>query len=164
MKSFAIAVLLTATAAAQDPAYDAATLSSVIRQASFEFSNEQLYRDESAWNGKVISFTGYMVDRPAIGKGKSPYIQLTGNGVNGLISVIAQYDVKLPVKKVYDSEVPVVTTGQHLRFVAEIRKAENFLSVNGVWMYLPVVKLLAIYQQNDASMERALWVAKEFAR
>lgn len=164
MKSFAIAVLLTATAAAQDPAYDAATLSSVIRQASFEFSNEQLYRDETAWNGKVISFTGYMVDRPAIGKGKSPYIQLTGNGVNGLINVIAQYDVKLPVKKVYDSEVPVVTTGQHLRFVAEIRKAENFLSVNGVWMYLPVVKLLAIYQQNDASMERALWVAKEFAR
>jgi len=164
MKSFAIAVLLTATAAAQDPAYDAATLSSVIRQASFEFSNEQLYRDESAWNGKVISFTGYMVDRPAIGKGKSPYIQLTGNGVNGLINVFAQYDVKLPVKKVYDSEVPVVTTGQHLRFVAEIRKAENFLSVNGVWMYLPVVKLLAIYQQNDASMERALWVAKEFAR
>lgn len=164
MKSFAIAVLLTATAAAQDPAYDAATLSAVIRQASFEFSNEQLYRDETAWNGKVISFTGYMVDRPAIGKGKSPYIQLTGNGVNGLISVIAQYDVKLPVKKVYDSEVPVVTTGQHLRFVAEIRKAENFLSVNGVWMYLPVVKLLAIYQQNDASMERALWVAKEFAR
>lgn len=164
MKSFIIALLLTATAAAQDPAYDAATLSAVIRQASFEFSNEQLYRDETAWNGKVISFTGYMVDRPAIGKGKSPYIQLTGNGVNGLISVIAQYDVKLPVKKVYDSEVPVVTTGQHLRFVAEIRKAENFLSVNGVWMYLPVVKLLAIYQQNDASMERALWVAKEFAR
>lgn len=164
MKSFIIALLLTATVAAQDPAYDAATLSAVIRQASFEFSNEQLYRDETAWNGKVISFTGYMVDRPAIGKGKSPYIQLTGNGVNGLISVIAQYDVKLPVKKVYDSEVPVVTTGQHLRFVAEIRKAENFLSVNGVWMYLPVVKLLAIYQQNDASMERALWVAKEFAR
>jgi len=155
---------LTAFAAGQGPDYDATALSAVVRQASFEFYNELLYRDEPAWKGRVISFSGYMVDRPAIGKGKSPYIQLMGNGVNGLISVIAQYDGKLPVKQVYGTDVPVVTTGQHLRFLAEIRTAENFLSVNGVWMYLPVVKLLAIYQQDDAELKRALWVSRELRR
>lgn len=164
MRTLLLSMTLTAFAAGQGPDYDATALSAVVRQASFEFYNELLYRDEPAWKGRVISFSGYMVDRPAIGKGKSPYIQLMGNGVNGLISVIAQYDGKLPVKQVYGTEVPVVTTGQHLRFLAEIRTAENFLSVNGVWMYLPVVKLLAIYQQDDAELKRALWVSRELRR
>lgn len=164
MRTLFLSVTLTAFAAGQGPDYDATALSAVVRQASFEFYNELLYRDEPAWKGRVISFSGYMVDRPAIGKGKSPYIQLMGNGVNGLISVIAQYDGKLPVKQVYGTDVPVVTTGQHLRFLAEIRTAENFLSVNGVWMYLPVVKLLAIYQQDDAELKRALWVSRELRR
>ncbi|KAB2924337.1 MAG: hypothetical protein F9K22_06455 [Bacteroidetes bacterium] len=164
MRTLLLSMTLTAFAAGQGPDYDATALSAVVRQASFEFYNELLYRDEPAWKGRVISFSGYMVDRPAIGKGKSPYIQLMGNGVNGLISVIAQYDGKLPVKQVYGTDVPVVTTGQHLRFLAEIRTAENFLSVNGVWMYLPVVKLLAIYQQDDAELKRALWVSRELRR
>jgi hypothetical protein len=149
---------------AQEVHYDTKTMEQVIRTASFEFCNEYFYRDEPAWTSRVISFTGYMVERPAISKGKMQYIQLRGNGVNGPISVIALYDIKLPVRKVYDSEVPIVTTGQHLRFLAEIKRAENFISVSGVWIYLPVVQLMAIYQQDDANMQHPLWVSKEFIR
>lgn len=149
---------------AQEVNYDTKTMEQVIRTASFEFCNEYFYRDEPAWKSRVISFSGYMVDKPAISKSKMQYIQLMGNGVNGLISVIALYDNKLPVRKVYDNDVPIVTTGQHLRFLAEIKRAENFISVNGVWVYLPVVQLLSIYQQDDANMQHPLWVSKEFMR
>jgi hypothetical protein len=149
---------------AQIQNYDAKTMEQVIRGASFEFCNEYFYKDEPAWKSRVISFAGYMVDKPAIGKIKMQYIQLMGNGVNGLISVIATYDMPLPTRKVYDNDIPIVTTGQHLRFVAEIKKAENFISVNGVWIYLPIVQLLAIYQQSDTELKNPLWVSKEFIR
>ena len=149
---------------AQELNYDTKTMEQVIRTASFEFCNEYFYRDEPAWKSRVISFTGYMVEKPAIGKNVQQYIQLRGNGVNGPVSVIAQYDIKLPVRKVYDNDVPIVTTGQHLRFLAEIERAENFITVSGVWVYLPVVQLLAIYQQDDANMQHPLWVSKEFLR
>jgi len=156
--------LLPLSAFAQTPNYDAKTVEQVIRSASFEFCNEYYYKDEPVWKSRVISFSGYMIDKPAISKQKMQYIQLMGNGVNGLISVIATYDVPLPTRKVYDNDIPIVTTGQHLRFVAEIKRAKNFVSVNGVWVYLPVVQLLAIYQQSDSEMKNPLWVGKEFIR
>lgn len=162
--AFFYLLLFYIPAFAQTPNYDTKTMEQVIRGASFEFCNEYFYRDEPAWKSRVISFAGYMIDKPAISKQKMQYIQLMGNGVNGLISVIATYDVPLPTRKVYDNDIPIVTTGQHLRFVAEIKRAENFVSVNGVWVYLPIVQLLAIYQQNDSELKNPLWVSKEFIR
>ncbi len=143
---------------------DTQSLDQLIGRASFEFSNEKMYRDEAAWKGKIVSVSGVYVPFPVVGRKRLPYIQIVNDGSYGPVNVVVYLDSPLPTTQSYGGAVPLLSTGESIRLVGEITGAENFVDRSGYWLYLPAMNAIAMYRLEDQNLRQPLWVSKAYRR
>lgn len=138
----------------------AADYSRIIEGASFEFSNPQMYVDQSAWVGKTVSFVGRFVTLPVITNDRRPFEQIAGEGGNAeIVDVIAFFDTRPSFGGGYGDRNISLTRGEKYRFFGTVQKCREVFTRDGFVRVLPVFTVSLIYPLSDQSFSRPLWVS-----
>lgn len=132
----------------------------ISNDASYEFSNLKMYKDESVWRGKNVGFSGVVQKTPVIAKSKGPYIQVAGQTATGFVNVVIFLDSPLPTSDSYGNQVPLITPGMDVRVVVQLKGLQNFTEERGYVMSLPTADGLFIFSKDDYSMTNPLWSSK----
>lgn len=160
---FAIA-FIASSVAAQQRDVSAAELRRITNEASYEFNNLKMYKDEAAWQGKIVAFSGYIQKTPVIAKTRGVYLQISGNTANGAVNVVVFLDGPIPTSDNYGNPVPTITPGMDVRVFLQVRSLMNFTSESGVMMNLPTGDALLIFPKDDYSMTHPVWASSALIR
>jgi hypothetical protein len=151
----------------EDRTYDAEMINRTIKQASFEFYNALLYRDQSAWTGRTVGVLGKYPGNGPIARVYTTnenefYIDGSYNGRP--IGIVAMLDHPLPMSRIFDKAVPLISSLQELLVFGSIRGLENLMDDNGYSRAMPVIEYLLIYDKDDYSFRKPLWVSSKFEK
>ena len=136
-----------------------------IRQATFEFYNALIYKDQAAWTGRTVGVAGVY---PGTGPSARVYARnenefyFAGMYNGRPISIVATLDHPLPMSKMFDKAVPLISPLQEIWIFGSIRGLENLMDDNGYSRAMPVMDCLLIYNKDDYSFRRPLWVSSRF--
>ncbi len=169
MKSFLITILsicgiMISTVTAQTSTVRSSELQRITNDASYEFCNLKMYKDEAAWRGKTVAFSGIIQKTPVIAKGKGEYLQISGQTANGVVNVVVYLDTPIPTVDNYGNPVPTVTPGMDVRVYIQLKNCANFTSETGYLMNLPTGDGLFIFSKDDYSMTNPIWASKMLMR
>lgn len=156
---FFIFLLLVLTTSLQSQV-NRSDMARISNDASYDFSNLKMYKDEAAWRGKNIGFSGIVQKTPVIAKTKGPYIQVAGQTAAGFVNVVVLLDSPLPTADNYGNQVPLITPGMDVRVVVQLKGLQNFTEERGYVMSLPTADGIFIFSKDDYSMTNPLWPAK----
>jgi len=151
----------------EDRTYDAEMINRTIKQASFEFYNALLYRNQSAWTGRTVGVVGMY---PGTGPSARVYTRnenefyFTGSYNGRPIAVVEVLDHPLPMSRIFDKAVPLISPLQEILIFGSIRGLENLMDDNGYSRAMPVIECLLIYDKDDYSFRRPLWVSSKFEK
>jgi hypothetical protein len=146
----------------------------VVDRASFEFSNESMYRDQKKWIGVTIAFSGAFQLRTDVLNAEKPYQQVRGqNANNDLVDVIVFADSPVLTSQDY-GQLQVspgrrergsgVSQGEQVRVIGIIQKCREVITRAGVVKVLPVLDLLVVFRLEDQEFRSPLWVSRDLRR
>jgi hypothetical protein len=139
-------------------------LQRITNDASYEFANIKMYKDEAAWRGKTVAFSGVIQKTPVIAKTRGEYLQIAGQTANGIVNVVVFLDAPIPTIDNYGNPVPTVTVGMDVRVFLQVKSLMNFTEETGVLMSLPTGDGLLIFSKDDYSMTNPIWASKLLTR
>ena len=157
-----VSLLGMSSALAQDSGFRAnsAALQDVTERASFEFTNESMYRDQNKWIGKTISFQGKFTRYPHILNTNKPYEECSGTNANKEpIRVLVFFDAPLLVEPTTIMSEQGVTTTEMFRVFGIVQKCREVISRTGDVRVLPVIDLLVVYRADDQTFKYPVWVS-----
>jgi hypothetical protein len=133
----------------------------IIDRASYEFSNELMYKDQAKWLGATISFQGTFVLRPDALNSTQPYQQLVGRNAAGEpVDVIVLFDEPLRAGQGYGESNSSLSLGDHVRVFGVVQKCREVISKTGFVKVLPVFDLLVAFRQTDEALTNPVFVSK----
>jgi hypothetical protein len=147
---------------AQDAAIrvNPAAIQNVTDGASFEFSNESMYRDQNQWIGKTVSFQGKFTRHPHILNTDKPYEECAGSNANkDFVDVLVFFDAPLLVEPKTVMSGQAVTTTEVFRLFGTVQKCREVISRTGDVRILPVLDLLLVYRADDQTFRYPVWVS-----
>lgn len=150
------------SAFAQDAGFRAnpAVIRNVIDRASFEFTNESMYRDQNKWIGKTIAFQGTFTRYPNILNTDKPYEQCAGSNANKEpVDVLVFFDSPLLVEAKDVTSGQSVTTTEVFRVFGIVQKCREVITRTGNVRVLPVLDLLLVYRADDQEFKYPVWVS-----
>jgi hypothetical protein len=136
----------------------------ITNDASYDFNNIKMYKDEAAWRGKTVAFSGYIQKTPVIAKTKGEYLQIAGNTANGAVNVVVFLDGPIPTTDNFGNPVPTLSPGMDVWVFLQVRSVMNFVSETGVMMSLPTGDALLIFSKDDYSMTHPVWASSMLMR
>jgi hypothetical protein len=136
----------------------------ITNDASYEFSNIKMYKDEMIWRGKMIGFSGVIQKTPVIAKTKGLYLQVSGQTASGYVNVVVFLDSPLPLTDNYGNAVPLITAGMDIRIFVQLKELQNCISETGYVLNLPTADGLLIFSKDDYSMVKPLWISTYLRR
>lgn len=137
-----------------------AVIENVIDRASFEFSNESMYRDQNKWIGKTIAFQGTFTRHPSILNSDKPYEECFGsNADKDPVDVIVFFDSPLLVEPKDVTSGQSVTTTEVFRVFGIVQKCREVITRTGNVRVLPVLDLLLVYRADDREFRYPVWVS-----
>ncbi len=155
---------LSSIGTAQQRDVSSAELQRITNEASYEFNNIKMYKDEAAWRGKTVAFSGYIQKTPVIAKTRGEYLQIAGNTANGAVNVVVFLDGPIPTTDNFGNPVPTITPGMDVRVFMQVRTVMNFVSEEGIMMSLPTGDALMIFSKDDYSMTHPVWASNALTR
>ena len=169
MKSFITTTLILSSfiitnITAQISTVRSSELQRITSDASYEFCNLKMYKDEAAWRGKTVAFSGIIQKTPVIAKVKGEYLQITGQTANGVVNVVIYLDTPIPTVDNYGNPVPTITPGMDVRVFIQLKNCANFTSETGYLLNLPTGDGLFIFSKDDYSMTNPIWASKMLMR
>ena len=136
-------------------------IQNVIDRASFEFSNESMYRDQNKWIGKTIAFQGTFTRYPNILNTDKPYEECAGTNANkDPVDVLVFFDAPLLVEPKNVMSGVVVTTTEVFRLFGIVQKCREVITRTGTVRILPMLDLLLVYRGDDQTFRFPVWVSK----
>ncbi len=148
---------------AQDSEFrgNSTVIQNVIDRASFEFSNESMYRDQNKWIGKTIAFRGMFTKYPCILNTDKPYEECSGSNPNrDPVDVLVFFDAPLLVEPKNVMSGVVVTTTEVFRLFGIVQKCREVITRTGTVRILPMLDLLLVYRGDDQTFRFPVWVSK----
>ena len=151
----------------EERSYDAEMIDRTIKRANFEFYNALLYRDQTTWTGKTVGVLGAY---PGNGPNARIYARnenefyLAGSYNGRSIGMVVVLDHPLPMSTMFDKAVPLISPLQEIMIFGSIRGLENMMDDNGYSRAMPVLECLLIYNKDDYSFRKPLWVNSKFER
>lgn len=151
----------------EERSYDAEMINRTIKQASFEFYNALLYRDQSSWTGRTVGVSGMY---PGNGPSARVYTRnenefyFAGSYNGRPIALVAVLDHPLQMIRIFDKAVPLISPLQEILIFGSIRGLENLMDDNGYSRAMPVMEGLLIYDKDDYSFRKPLWVSSKFEK
>lgn len=151
----------------EERSYDTEMINRTIKQANFEFYNALLYRDQSAWTNRTIGVMGMY---PGTGPSARVYTRnenefyFAGSYNGRPIGIVTMLDHPLPMSKMFDKAVPLISPLQEILIFGTIRGLENLMDDNGYSRAMPVMECLLIYDKDDYSFRRPLWITSKFEK
>lgn len=136
-------------------------IQSVVDRASFEFSNESMYRDQNKWIGKTIAFRGMFTKYPCILNTDKPYEECSGSNPNREpVDMIVFFDNPLLVQPKDVRSAQTVTMTEAFRVFGLVQKCREVITRTGDVRVLPVLDLLLVYRADDQTFRYPVWVSK----
>lgn len=139
-------------------------LQRITNEASYEFANLKMYKNETVWHGKTVAFSGVIQKTPVMAKTKDEYLQIAGQTANGAVNVVIFLDTPIPTINNYGNQVPTITPGMDVRVFLQVRSLMSFVSESGYVMSLPTGDGLLIFSKDDYSMTNPIWASKLITR
>jgi hypothetical protein len=146
----------------------------IVDRASFEFSNESMYRDQKKWIGVTVSFQGSFQLRTDVLTIDKPYQQVSGKNSSGdHIDVIVFADAPVLASQNYgDIASPQnrgdrrggVSQGDQVRIIGIVQKCREVITRLGVVKVLPVLDLLLAFRLEDQEFRNPIWVSRDLRR
>ncbi len=149
---------------AQKKSVATSDLQRISNDASYEFSNIKMYKDEGSWRGRTVAFSGIIQKTPVIAKTKGEYLQIAGQTTNGAVNMVVFLDSPIPTIDNYGNQVPTITAGMEVRVFVQINGLMNFTSESGYLLNLPTGDGLMIFSKDDYSMTNPIWASKFLMR
>lgn len=147
------------TGSARSASADSERMKEVIKQANYEVYNAVVLRNPENWKGRIISYSGSVVERPFYEQ-DDRYLEVVGYYNNYLIDFILVLDH--PIRKqenIYD-QVESITNGKSVRVFAEMTGIEEFTFESGNKRRMPVAQLIAVYNQSDRLFLKPIWLRR----
>jgi hypothetical protein len=140
-------------------------LQKVVDRASYEFSNEAMYRNQAQWLGMTISFKGTFVLKSDVLNVDQPYQQLVGKNSGGEpVDVLVFFDAPLQAGRGYGESGTSLSVGDEVRVFGIVQKCREVVTRTGYIRVLPVLDLLIAFRQTDESMTNPVFVNKDLRR
>jgi hypothetical protein len=137
----------------------------IIDRASYEFSNELMYKDQAKWLGSTISFQGTFVLRSDALNSPQPYQQLVGRNAAGEpVDVLVFFDEPLRSGQGYGESSSSLSLGDQVRVFGIVQKCREVITRTGFIKVLPVLDLLVAFRQTDESLTNPVFVNKDLRR
>jgi hypothetical protein len=146
----------------------------IVDRASFEFSNESMYRDQKKWIGVTVTFQGSFLLRTDILTSDKPYQQVRGqNSSNDPVDVLVFADAPVLTSQNYgDIASPQnrgdkrggVSQGDQIRVFGIVQKCREVITRAGVVKVLPVLDLLLAFRLEDQEFRNPIWVSRDLRR
>ena len=151
-----------------------AVIRSIVDRASFEFSNESMYRDQKKWIGVTVVFQGSFQLRTDVLTIDKPYQQVRGQNSGGdLVDMIVFADTPVLTSQNYgDMASPQnrgdkragVSQGDQVRVFGIVQKCREVITRSGVVKVLPVLDLLLAFRLEDQEFRNPIWVSRDLRR
>lgn len=133
----------------------------VIDRASFEFTNESMYRNQNQWIGKTIAFRGTFTRYTDILNTEKPYEQCSGmNSNRDPIDFIVFYDTPLLIQPRDVMSAQTVSRAEQFYIFGVVSKCREVVSRTGTVKILPVMDLLLVYRADDQTFQYPIWVSR----
>ena len=152
----------------------AAEIRRIVDRASFEFSNESMYRDQKKWIGVTVAFQGSFQLRTDVLTSDKPYQQVRGQNSSGdPVDVIVFADSPVLASQNYgDIASPQnrgdrrsgVSQGDQVRIMGIVQKCREVITRTGVVKVLPVLDLLLAFRLEDQEFRNPIWVSRDLRR
>ena len=140
-------------------------ISRVIERAEFDFYNTLMYKDQTTWVGRTISFRGSFIVRTDVTNAAKPYEQIRGSSNSGEpVEVIAFLDNPLKISEGIGDRGPTIVRGQPLRIFGIVQKCREVVARDGYVRILPTIELLLIYGPEDQSFSYPIWMSQSLKR
>jgi hypothetical protein len=147
--------------------YDAGRIVKIIRQASYEFYNGLMYRNPAAWKEKIVGVIG---EYPGTGVRAQEFIGVSpdrefgfSGSYNGRpITLIVKLDHPLPMQEMYGKMVPLLSPRMPITVFGILKEMEQKMDENGYTRAIPTMECLIIYDKEDYSFKRPLWINSKF--
>jgi hypothetical protein len=133
----------------------------VIDRASFEFTNEGMYRNQDQWIGKTVAFRGTFTRYTDILNTEKPYEQCAGmNSNRDPIDFIVFFDTPLLIQPKDVMSGQTVSRSEQFYIFGLVNKCREVVSRTGTVKILPVMDLLLVYRADDQTFQYPIWVSK----
>jgi hypothetical protein len=146
----------------------------IVDRASFEFSNESMYRDQKKWIGVTVAFQGSFQLRTDVLSIDKPYQQVRGQNSSGdPVDVIVFADSPVLTSQNYGDVVSPqnrgdrragVSQGDQVRVFGIVQKCREVITRSGVVKVLPVLELLLAFRLEDQEFRNPIWVSRDLRR
>jgi hypothetical protein len=146
----------------------------VVDRASFEFSNESMYRDQNKWIGVTVAFQGSFQLRTDVLTSDKSYQQVRGQNASGdPVDVIVFADAPVLASQNYGDIAspqnrgdrrPGVSQGDQVRVFGIVQKCREVITRTGVVKVIPVLDLLLAFRLDDQQFQNPIWVSRDLRR
>jgi hypothetical protein len=146
----------------------------IVDRASYEFSNESMYRDQKKWIGVTVVFQGSFQLRTDVLTIDKPYQQIRGqNSSADPVDVLVFADSPVLTSQNYGDIVtpqnrgdrrPGVSQGDQVRVIGIVQKCREVITRAGVVKVLPVLDLLLAFRLDDQEFRNPIWVSRDLRR
>jgi hypothetical protein len=161
LSSLLVGQVIEAVAQEPGPKANSGLVQKALDRASFEFSNESMYRDQNKWIGQTIAFRGRFTRYPDILNTDKPYEECSGsNANNDPVDVIVFFDTPVLVQPKNVMSAQTVSTTEVYRLFGIVEKCREVISRTGAVKVLPVIDLLLVYRADDQTFQYPVWVSK----
>lgn len=153
--------------AMEEKEYDGELIAKTIKKADFEFYNACIYSDPDSWKGRTVCVLGVY---PGTGARSRQYARsnreffMEGDYNGHPIALIVMLDHALPKEASFDKPVRTIAPTQEIYVFGTLRGTENIISESGFTRALPLLQCLLIYDKDDDTFRRPLWVSSVFER
>lgn len=134
-------------------------LKRAISSADFNVYNIKVLRNIEEWNGKIVSIVGVFYKEIYL-KPANEVISISGNYNKFMVNFILYLDNPLPDPKVINDNMSIINNGKLVRVFGVINGQGEFVSEGGTTRTLPTLKCIAIFNSDDNSFSKPLWVSK----
>jgi hypothetical protein len=143
--------------------YDLTMIEKIIDRARYDFYNALMYRNPDEWSEKIVGVIGVF---PGTGPRAEQFINISlshefhlNGSYNGrAIDVIVTIDHPLPMTAMYGKMVPVLSALQPITVFGVLKNLEQKMDENGYTRAIPSMECLLIYDKEDYSFKRPLWI------
>lgn len=152
-----LTLLLTMLSPAQQRGVRSSEIQRITTEATYDFANIKMYKDEEAWRGKTVAFSGFIQKTPVIIRGKQQYLQVAEQTASGAVNVVIMLDAPIPTTENYGNPVPTITPGMEVRAFVQLTGLMNVTNEAGYLLNLPTGDGLLIFSKDDYSMTNPVW-------
>jgi hypothetical protein len=144
--------------------YDAGLIERTKKAAVWDFNNRKMYRDPTAWTGKIVAIVG---EYPGTGAHATMFVEndnqfmLSGYN-NSNVSVLVNLDHPLPRREAFGKSYPLIGPEQKLNVFGRIGKMKNLMDDDGNVRAIIQMDCILIFDVEDYSFQKPYWVTAKY--